>query len=153
MHTRRYGTMAAVLDRIRGRRDPERRARLGAAAAGVDRELAANLELAAMFDQTHQAVVFENGEFGRHRAVLEAEAAVVYPALASVYERIPATESAMERRGPAGSLRPEDRMLIETWEGDLRDAQRALRDAARAEPPTLWRSVVARLRGGRQTGR
>lgn len=143
----------AVLDRIRGRRDPGRRARLRAAAAGVDRELAANLELAAMFDQTHQAVVFENGEFARHRTILASEVPEVFPTLAGVYEGIPATESAMERRGPAHSLRPEDRALIETWEGDLRDVQRSLRQAARAEPPSLWASLVARRRGGRRTGR
>lgn len=144
---------ARMFDRILGRRDPERTARLRAAAAGVDRELAANLELAAMFDQTHQAVVFENGEMARHRVVLAAELPDVFPALADVYERIPATESAMERRGPANSLRSEDRALIETWEGDLREAQRSLRAAAAAEPPALLTRLVARLRGGRRTGR
>lgn len=142
-----------MLDRIRGRRDPARHARLRAAAAAVDRELAANLELAAMFDQTHQPVVFENGELERHRVVLASEVPEVFPALAGVYDRIVATEEAMERRGPANSLRPEDRALIETWEGDLREAQRALRAAAAAEPPSLWARLVARLRGGRRTGR
>ena len=152
MHTCRYGTITPVIDRLRGRRDPARQARLRAAAAGVDRELAANLELAAMFDQTHQAVVFENGEFARYRALLATEIPDAFAALADVYERIPATESAMERRGPANSLRPEDRVLIESWEGDLRDAQRSLRAAA-ADPSSRWSRLVARLREGRRTGR
>lgn len=142
-----------MLDRILGRRDPMRTARLRAAAAAVDRELAANLELAAMFDQTHHAVVFENGELMRHRALLAAEVPDVFPLLADVYERMPATEDAMERRGPANSLRSEDRALIETWEGDLREVQRALRAAAAAEPPSLWARLIARLRGGPDTGR
>ena len=65
----------------------------------------------------------------------------------------PATESAMERRGPAGSLRPQDRALIETWEGDVRVAQLSLRQAARRAPPSPLAALLARLRGGRQTGR
>jgi hypothetical protein len=142
-----------LLDRLRGRRDPGRRARLDAAVAAIDRELAANLELSSMFDQTHQAVVFENGEFARHGGTLRAEIAAAHASVADVYERMPATETAMERRGPANSIRPEDRALIETWEGDVRAAQRAMRDAASAPAPSVWVSVLAWLRGGRQTGR
>ena len=136
-----------------GRRDPERRARLEAAADAVARELAGDLELAAMFDQTHQAAVFENAEFGRHRSVLEAEVGDAYRRLADVYRRIPETEDAMERRGPAASIRPEDRALIEHWEGDARDAQRALIDEAHAQPPSLVSQLLGRLRGGTRTGR
>ena len=143
-----------IVDRIRGRRDPERQARLDRAAAAVDRELAANLELSALFDQTHQAVVFENVEFGRHGEVLERELPERHRDLAALYARMPEAESAMERRGPAGSLRPEDRALVEAWEGDARDAQRELRAAARRPPPSLLWDLFARLRPGRQqTGR
>ena len=142
-----------LLDRLRGRRDPARQARLERAAADVDRELAANIELASMFDQTHQAVIFENGQYTRHRDVLEAEVSVAATALASVYARIAATEDAMERRGPANSLKPEDKVLIETWEGDVRDAQRRLRDAVSAPALTLPQRLLARLSGGRRTGR
>jgi hypothetical protein len=142
-----------LLDRIRGRRDPERQARLERAAADLDRELAANIELASMFDQTRHPVVFENGQFTRHRAVLEAEIAVAAGPLVSVYERMSATEDAMERRGPANTLKPEDKALIETWEGDVRDAQRRLRDAVSAPPLTLPQRLLARLPGGRKTGR
>ena len=133
--------------------DPADRARLTAAAAAVDRELAANIELSAMFDQTHQPVIFENGEFARHRAVLERLAPAAYALLADVYARIPDTESAMERRGPANSLKPADRALIEGWEGDVREAQRGLRAAANAPSPSLWSRLAARLRGGKRTGR
>jgi hypothetical protein len=119
----------------------------------VDRELAANLELAAVFDQTKQAVVFENAEFTRHAATLEEEVPDAYRGLAEVYRRMAATESAMERRGPANSVRPDDRALIETWEGDLRAAQAALRRDARAEPPSAWARLLARLRGSRGSGR
>jgi hypothetical protein len=142
-----------LFDRIRGRRDPARCARLDAAVAAVDRELAANLELSSMFDQTHQAVVFENSEFARHGGTLRAELAAAHASVADVYERMPATETAMERRGPANSIRPEDRALIEAWEGDVRAAQRAMRDEAAAPPPSVWASALARLRGSRRTGR
>jgi len=147
---RRLWEHRAVLDRILGRRDPERRARLERAAADVDRELAANIELATMFDQTHQAVIFENGEFARHRALLEAEVPGSFGVLAAIYERMSVTEDAMSRRGPANTLKPEDRTLIEAWEGDVRDAQRDLRAAAAAPPPSLWQLFLARLRGGKR---
>lgn len=143
----------SVLDRILGRRDPRRRAQLERAAADVDRELAGNLELAALFDQTHQAVVFENGEFARHRDVLAAEIPTAFAELADVYARIPATEDAMARRGPAASIRPEDRALIERWEGDVREAQHRLTTDAAAAPPSLVSVLVRRLRGGMRTGR
>ncbi len=142
-----------MLERIRGGRSRERRVRLEEAAAGVDRELAGNLELASIFDQTRQAAIFENAEFTRHRAVLATEVPDAYRSLADVYGRMAATETAMERRGPANSLRPDDRALIEAWEGDVRDAQRGLRAAARAEPPSPLARLVARIRGGRQSER
>lgn len=138
----------SVLDRILGRRDRTTQERIRVGAGAVDRELAANLELASMFDQTHQAVVFENGEFARHRGLLERELPGAFAALAEVYGRIPETESAMERRGPAGSIRPDDRAAIEAWEGDLRAAQRALRVAATAAPPSLVSLLARRLRRG-----
>ena len=127
--------------------DPEARRRLERAAADIDRELAANLELTSMFDQTHQAVVLENGEFIRHRATIEAGLKGAYGGLADLYSRVPDTESAMERRGPANSLRDADRALIETWEGDARAAQRGLREALAAPPLSPLRVLLKRLRG------
>ncbi|MEP6693208.1 MAG: hypothetical protein ABJB39_01030 [Chloroflexota bacterium] len=127
--------------------DPEARRRLERAVADVDRELAANLELASMFDQTHQAVVLEIGEFTRHRAAIEAGLAAAFVPLADLYSRVPDTESAMERRGPANTLRDADRLIIETWEGDARSAQRSLRDALAAPPPTPLERLLRSLRG------
>jgi hypothetical protein len=51
----------------------------------------------------------------------------------------------MERRGPANSLREADRLIIETWEGDLRAAQRALRAALAAPSPLA--ALATRLLG------
>jgi hypothetical protein len=130
-----------------GRPDPAVRERLEHAVAAVDRELAANLELTSMFDQTHQAVVLENGEFVRHRAAIEGALVDAFAPLADLYARIPSTESAMERRGPANSLRDEDRLLIEAWEGDARAAQRALREALTRPDPTPFARLSKRLRG------
>jgi hypothetical protein len=113
----------------------------------VDRELAANLELTTMFDQTKQAVTLENGEFARHRATLERNAGPAAAAVAALYERMSATESAMERRGPANSLRPEDRRLIEAWEGDAREVQRSLRSALEGRTRVGWPALSARLYG------
>ena len=129
------------------KRDPEERRRLERAAADIDRELAANLELTSMFDQTHQAVVLENGEFTRHRATIEVGLKAAYGVLADLYARVPDTESAMERRGPANTLRDDDRMLIETWEGDARAAQRGLREALATPQLSPLAALLERLRG------
>jgi hypothetical protein len=127
--------------------NPEDRQRLERAAADIDRELAANLELTSMFDQTHQAVVLENGEFTRHRATVEIGLKAAYGPLADLYSRVPDTESAMERRGPANTLRDDDRMLIETWEGDARAAQRGLREALATPQLSPFAALLKRLRG------
>ena len=126
--------------------DPKRRQALSGAVAAVDRELAANLELMTMFDQTRQAVVPENAEFARHRETIEQEAGGIVSAVTTLYERIPQAEAAMERRGPANSLRDEDRRLIEGWEGDAREAQRTLRRSLDARPARGWSALTARLR-------
>ncbi len=127
------------------RRTALAQAELDRAVADVDRELAADLELMSMFDQTKQAFVLENAQFLRWRAVLEREMPVAYVPVASLYERIPATETAMERRGPAGSIRDDDRAVIQEWEGDAREAQRTLRAGAAAPPPSRWTELRRRL--------
>lgn len=138
------------LRRMLGAPSDEDRARLASAAAAIDRELAANIELASMWDQTHQAVVFENGEFARHAASIERAAPVAAAMLAQAYARIPETEGAMERRGPANTVRPEDLALVETWEGDVREAQRELRAAVAAPPPSVWALLRERFRKRRR---
>ncbi len=127
--------------------DPEERRRLERSVADVDRELAANLELTSMFDQTHQAVVLEIGEFTRHRATIEIGLAAAYGPLADLYARVADAESAMERRGPANTLRDDDRALIETWEGDARAAQRGLREALAAPRLSPLPRLLKWLRG------
>ena len=127
--------------------DPDERRQLGVAANAVDRELAANLELTTMFDQTKQAVTLENSEFARYRATLERSARPAAAAIAALYERMPDAESAMERRGPANSIRAEDRQVIEAWEGDAREVQRTLRAALDARPAAGWPALSARLHG------
>jgi len=127
--------------------DPAKQREFTEAVNAVDRELAANLELTTMFDQTKQAVTLENGEFARHRETLERNASGAASAVAALYARMSEAESAMERRGPANSLRPEDRRLIEGWEGDARQAQRSLRESASARPLLGWPALTARLHG------
>lgn len=135
-----------ALRRLLGAPSDEDRANLADAASAVDRELAANIELASMWDQTHQAVVFENSEFSRHAAVIRAAAPGAFEPLAQAYGRIGDTENAMERRGPANTIRPEDLALIEAWEGDVREAQRRLRASVNAPEPSLWSLFMERLR-------
>jgi hypothetical protein len=137
-----------ILSRLLGAPPPEDRPLLVAAAAAIDRELAANIELASLWDQTHQAVVFENAEFARHAAVLRrlTSGAFDFELLDEVYTRMPSVESAMERRGPVNSIKPEDKSFVETWEGDVREAQRWLRAAVVAPPPSAWALLMARLR-------
>ena len=121
-------------------------AELDRAVARVDRELAANLELTTMFDQTRQAVVLENGQFELARAVLQREIPRTYAIASDVYARIPETEAAMERRGPARSLKEPDRLLIETWEGDARALQLSLRQAAAYRPAPVWQRLIVGAR-------
>ncbi|MBU6423498.1 MAG: hypothetical protein KGJ98_06260 [Chloroflexota bacterium] len=116
------------------------------AVAVVDRELAADLELMSMFDQTKQAFVLENAGFLATRHVIEREAADAYDLVADVYERIPATERSMERRGPAGSIPDADRAVVHEWEGDAREAQRLLRAAAAPTTRTRWERLTEGLR-------
>jgi hypothetical protein len=127
--------------------DPNERRRVSDAVHAVDRELAANLELTTMFDQTKQAVTLENGEFARHRATLERNVRPTAAAIAALYDRMSDAESAMERRGPANSLKPADRQLIEAWEGDAREVQRSLRMALNPRPTAGWPAISARLHG------
>lgn len=128
-----------------GRRAPDRQAELDTAVAAIDRELAANLELTAMFDQTRQAFVLEMGQFGLHEEVLQRELPETHERVAAVYARIPEAESAMERRGPANTLKDADRTIVESWEGDARALQRQLRDAAAAPLPSQLSQLFARL--------
>lgn len=127
--------------------DPRERVQFTEAVSAVDRELAANLELTTMFDQTKQAVTLENAAFARHSATLARNAGPIAAAMAALYDRMSDAESAMERRGPANSLRPADRQLIEGWEGDAREVQRSLRDSLAAKPLLGWPALSARLRG------
>jgi len=128
-------------------RSPEAQARLARAVAAIDRELAANLELTSMFDQTKQAFVLENGQWHLHGADVARELPAAHAFAADLYARMPDAESAMERRGPANSLKDADREIVERWEGDAREAQRRLRaDLARPAPPLL-RRVIAWLFG------
>lgn len=128
-------------------RSAEAQARLDRAVAAIDRELAANLELTSMFDQTKQAFVLENGQWHLHAATIARELPAAHAFTADLYARMPEAESAMERRGPANSLKDADREIVEQWEGDAREAQRRLRaELARPEPPFL-RRLIARLFG------
>ncbi len=134
-----------LLSFFRGRRSPREQADLDAAVAAVDRELAANLELTTMFDQTRQAFVLENGQFAIFGEVLERALPEAHAEAAALYARIPETETAMERRGPANSITEADRLVVQAWEGDARHLQPVLRAAAAAPPPSGWDRLRARL--------
>ncbi|HEY8806260.1 MAG TPA: hypothetical protein VIN70_01570 [Candidatus Limnocylindria bacterium] len=124
-------------------RSSETQARLDRAVAAIDRELAANLELTSMFDQTKQAFVLENGLWSRHGDAIARELPAAHAFAADVYARMPEAESAMERRGPANSLKDEDRAIVESWEGDAREAQRRLRaDLAKPQRSGLRRLIA-----------
>ena len=108
-------------------RSPEAQEELDRAVAAIDRELAADLELTSMFDQTKQAFVLELAQWSIHSPTIQREEPTLYLFLADVYARIPDAESAMERRGPANTLKDADRDIVQRWEGDAREAQRLLR--------------------------
>jgi hypothetical protein len=100
-----------------------------------------------MFDQTKQAFVLENGQWQAHGAAIARELPGAHAFAAELYARIPDAESAMERRGPANSLKDEDREIVERWEGDARDAQRRLRAALATPAPGLRARLTAWLFG------
>ncbi len=126
-------------------RDAERQAALERAVAAIDRELAANLELTAIFGQTRQAFVLENGQFQGNGDVLEREIPAAHARAAELYRRIPEAEAAMEKRGPANSLPDAERLVVESWEGDARALQVTLRDAASQRPSSALERLIARL--------
>lgn len=128
-------------------RSPEAQAQLDRAVAAIDRELAANLELTSMFDQTKQAFVLENGQWQLHGVTVARELPAAHAFVADLYARMPDAESAMERRGPANSLKDEDREIVERWEGDAREAQRRLRADLVRPAPSFLRRLIARLPG------
>lgn len=130
-------------------RTPEAQAGLDRAVAALDRELAADLELTSMFDQTKQAFVLEMGQWGLHGGIVAREAPELHAFLADLYGRIPEAESAMERRGPANTLKDGDRDIVQRWEGDAREAQRLLRGdlSPQPAPASAARSPLSRLTG------
>jgi hypothetical protein len=134
-------------------RSSEAQAELARAVAAIDRELAADLELTGMFDQTKQAFVLEMGQWDIHARTIEREAPDLHRFLADLYVRIPEAESAMERRGPANTLKDADRDIVQRWEGDAREAQRFLRGErvpaapARVAAPSFFGRLIARLLG------
>ncbi len=134
-------------------RSPEAQAGLERALAAIDRELAADLELTSMFDQTKQAFVLEMAQWGIHSPTIQRETPSLYLFLADLYTRIPDAESAMERRGPANTLKDADRDIVQRWEGDAREAQRMLRGdlspkaVAAAPGASLFARLIARLLG------
>jgi hypothetical protein len=140
------GSAALYLRGTIARREPGAQAELERAVAQVDRELAADLELMSMFDQTKHAFVLENGQFLAARRVIERHAPGALKIVADVYARIPETETSMERRGPAGSIPDADRIRIHEWEGDAREAQRVLREVARPSRASRWELLTERLR-------
>src|SRR5688572_33318557 len=98
-----------------------------------------------MFDQTKQAVVLENGEFTRHNSTIQAGLAAAHGPLADLYARIPDTETAMERRGTANSLRDADRSLIETCEVEAQAAQRCRLEVVASPPRSSFGALLSRL--------
>ena len=134
-------------------RSPGADADLKRAVAALDRELAADLELTGMFDQTKQAFVLEMGQWTVHARTIEREAPDLHQFLVDLYGRIPEAESAMERRGPANTLKDADRDIVQRWEGDAREGQRLLRGDLSPKPPRLvprssmFSRLIARLFG------
>lgn len=146
------GAVALALARLVARRVPRRRrsaderARLARASALVDAELAGNLELVTMYLQTKQPAVLEIATHERVRAELATADPALGARLDVLYERIPEAESAMERRGPAGSIRAEDRATVQRWEGYARQLQVALRALPASDPPSTGDRLVEWVR-------
>ena len=133
--------IARVLPRPRRSADGQRR--LERAVAGIDRELAGNLELVTMFRQTRQPAVLENAAHHAWREEIAAADDALAARLERLYDGIDAAESAMERRGPAGSIPRADRETVDRWEGDARALQRELRLLPGRRPRGLGDRLVS----------
>lgn len=128
------------------RRSPAEQERLERATRRVERELAGNVELVGMFLQTKQPAVLELSGYREARGEIAGADAELASRLDVLYERIPDAESAMERRGPAGSLKPEDRETVHAWQGDARELQRAVRDLGERRPTSPGVRLLTSLR-------
>lgn len=144
---------AGLLARIvpRRRRPPEEQARLERAVAALDRELAGDLELVTMYMQTKQPAVLDNVAYSAWREDVARADADLGSRLDVLYERLPDAESAMERRGPAGSIPPQDRATVQHWEGAARVLQRDLRALPASRPRSAADRLLAWLRARLQT--
>ncbi len=127
-------------------RSADQQAKLERAAAGIDRELAGNLELIVMYMQTKQPAVLENAAYLVWKEQLAAADSDLAARLDVLYERLADAETAMERRGPAGSIRPEDRATVQQWEGNARVLQRGVRALPASRPRSAGDRLVAWVR-------
>jgi hypothetical protein len=120
--------------------------RLERAVAGIDRELAGNVELVTMFMQTKQPAVLENAAYRAWQDEVHAADEVVAARLATLYDRMPDAETAMERRGPAGSISRADRETVMRWEGQARALQLDLRSLPGRGPRSAGDRLVEWVR-------
>lgn len=130
------------------RRSGAEQERLEWATARIERELAGNIELVGMFLQTKQPAVMEMAGYREARDAIAAADLDLASRLDVLYDRIPDTESAMERRGPAGSFAPPDREIVTHWDGNARELQRELRDLARHRPSSPGQRLLRAMRVG-----
>jgi hypothetical protein len=139
---------AGILARLvpRRRRSSEEQARLIRAVAGIDRELAGDLELVTMFMQTKQPAVLENAAYRAYRDEIAAADGQIATRLDALYDAMPEAESAMERRGPAGSIARADRDAVERWEGQARTLQLDLRSLPGRRPRSAGDRLVEWVR-------
>src|SRR5437867_7556528 len=128
------------------RRSAAEQQQLERAVAAIDREMAGNLELVTMFMQTKQPAVLENAAQQAWRPEIAAADPGLAARLDALYAAIPEAESAMERRGPAGSIRPEDRASVQRWEGEARTVGRELRRLPSTRPASWADRLLGRLR-------
>lgn len=136
--------VAALLPRRR--RTPEQQARLGRAVVGLDRELAGNIELVTMFMQTKQPAVLDNVAYRAYREEVATADEPLGARLDALYEAMSGAESAMERRGPAGSIPGAARDIVERWEGEARTLQRELRSLPGRRPRSVGDRLVEWVR-------
>lgn len=130
----------------RRRRSSDEQLRLERAVAGIDRELAGNLELVTMFMQTKQPAVLENAAYRAWREEVAAADEIVSARLGALYDAMADAETAMERRGPAGSISRADRETVQRWDGEARSLQRELRSLPSRPPRSAGDRLVQWVR-------
>ena len=145
MHTARYA-WSMDSSRVFSVAGAETAHALGAAVAAIDRELAANIELAvALGSDASGRRVRERPSSRDMRSSAQAHVRPFdFELLDQVYARMPLVEGAMERRGPVNSIKPRTSVSRRDVGGRRPRGPAVAAGSGGCAPPSAWALLMAR---------